>query len=87
MSINKDILFNQIEKVLYSKSSASSFHSSPAPLQRSTEIESFLSSFVKGGAEGGGFKKKEILAIDYDFLIKLIHQVIFHESTQNCIIK
>ena len=39
------------------------------------KIESFLS------------EKKGKLNINYDFLIKLIYQVIFHESTQNCIIK
>jgi len=39
------------------------------------KIETFLS------------KKREMLTIDYDFLIKLIHQVIFHDSTLNCIIK
>lgn len=39
------------------------------------KVENFLS------------KKKEKLTIDYDFLIKLIYQVIFHDSTQNCIIK
>ena len=33
------------------------------------------------------FEKRERLTIDYDFLILLIHQVIFHDSTQNCIIK
>ncbi len=33
------------------------------------------------------FEKRERLTIDYDFLIKLIRQVIFHDSTQNCIIK
>ena len=32
-------------------------------------------------------EKKEKLSIDYDFLIKLINQVISHDSTQNCIIK
>ena len=32
-------------------------------------------------------EKKPKLTIDYDFLIKLIRQVIFHDSTQNCIIK
>lgn len=39
------------------------------------KIETFLSN------------KKEQLTIDYDFLIKLIHQVIFHDSTKDCIIK
>lgn len=39
------------------------------------KIEKFLS------------KKKDKLTIDYDFLLKLIHQVIFHDSTNNCIIK
>ncbi len=31
--------------------------------------------------------KIENLTIDYEFLINLIHQVIFHDSTQNCVIK
>jgi hypothetical protein len=31
--------------------------------------------------------KKEKVTVDYDFLLSLIHQVIFHDSTQNCIIK
>ena len=39
------------------------------------KIENFLS------------KKKEMLTIDYDFLIKLIYQIIFHDSTRDCIIK
>lgn len=39
------------------------------------KIENFLQS------------KKERLPVDYDFLIKLIHQVIFHDSTRDCIIK
>jgi len=39
------------------------------------KIETFLS------------EKKEKLSVDYNFLIKLIYQVIFHDSTQNCIIK
>jgi len=39
------------------------------------KIETFLS------------EKKEKLSVDYDFLIKLIHQVIFHESTLDCVIK
>ena len=53
------------------------------------KIQSFLSSFIskEGDPKGGGFKKKDKLTIDYGFLIKLIHQVIFHDSTQNCIIK
>ncbi len=52
------------------------------------KIQSFLSSFIskEGDPQGGGFKKEQ-LTIDYNFLIKLIHQVIFHDSTQNCIIK
>lgn len=33
------------------------------------------------------FEKRERLTIDYDFLIKLIHQVIFHDSMHDCIIK
>lgn len=33
------------------------------------------------------FKKKEQLTIDYNFLIKLIHQVIFHDSMKDCVIK
>ncbi|MCX6825534.1 MAG: RNA-directed DNA polymerase [candidate division SR1 bacterium] len=51
------------------------------------KIKFFLSSFSKGGVprSGGGFKNK--LTIDCDFLINLIHQVIFHDSTKNCIIK
>jgi len=32
-------------------------------------------------------KKKDKLNIEYDFIIKLIHQVIFHDSTKNCNIK
>ncbi len=32
-------------------------------------------------------KNKEQLTIDYDFLLKLIKQTIFHDPTQNCIIK
>ena len=32
-------------------------------------------------------EKKEKLAIDYDFLIKLIYQVISHDSTNDCIVK
>ncbi len=39
------------------------------------KIETFLS------------EKKDKLIIDYDFLIKLIYQVIFYDSTNNCIIK
>jgi len=39
------------------------------------KIEKFLS------------EKKEKLSIDYDFLIKLIHQIIFHDSTRDCTIK
>lgn len=39
------------------------------------KIENFLST------------KKEMLTVDYDFLIGLIHQVIFHDSTKDCIIK
>jgi len=69
MHINKNILFDQI------KSSVSSFHSSPAPLQRST-------LFVppdKGELKG--------VCINHDFLINLIRQVIFHDSTIDCIIK
>jgi len=31
--------------------------------------------------------KKDKLTIDYDFLIKLIHQVIFHDPTRECIVK
>jgi hypothetical protein len=32
-------------------------------------------------------KYKEQLTIDYDFLLKLIKQTIFHDPTNNCIIK
>ena len=32
-------------------------------------------------------KAKEQLRIDYDFLIKLIHQIIFHDATKDCNIK
>jgi hypothetical protein len=39
------------------------------------KIEKFLS------------EKRQKMTVDCDFLIKLIHQVIFHESTQNCVIK
>lgn len=31
--------------------------------------------------------KKDKLTIDYDFLLRLIHQTIFHDPTRNCIIK
>lgn len=39
------------------------------------KIEKFLS------------EKRQKMTFDCDFLIKLIHQVIFHDSTKNCIIK
>jgi RNA-directed DNA polymerase len=39
------------------------------------KIEAFLS------------KKKDELTVDYDFLIKLIYQIVFHDPTENCIIK
>ena len=49
MNIDKNILFEKVEKFLQSK--------------------------------------RENLMVDYDFLLHLVHQTIFHDPTQNCIIK
>lgn len=51
------------------------------------KIKQKLSSFVKEDAQRAGGFKKSRLTIDYDFLLRLIHQVIFHDSTRDCIIK
>jgi hypothetical protein len=58
MSIDKNILFNQIK----------------------TKLSSLIN-------EMDAKQTKDLKNIDHDFLLSLIHQIIFHDPTQNCIIK